>query len=84
MIDKTYISTSEAAELMGISRIAVYKKIKKGQIEARKIGRNYVIDKKSLGSLYQDLLPKQKQKIEKAVDKVVEEYGETLKKLGSE
>ncbi len=84
MIDKDYISVKEAAELMGISRVAVFKKIKKGEIEAKKIGRAYVVDKKSLGSIYQDLTSRQKNKIEKAVEKAVKEYGKALKKLGKE
>lgn len=42
------IGTTEAARILGISRIAVFKKIKKGHIEAYKVGRNYVIDRRSL------------------------------------
>lgn len=85
MVDKkNYISTSEAAKIMGISRVAVFKQIKKGKIEAEKIGRNYIIDKRSLGSVYQDLTPTQKKQVTKAVKKVVREYGEALKKLGKE
>jgi excisionase family DNA binding protein len=84
MMDKDYISVGEAAQLMGISRVAIFKKIKKGEIEAKKIGRNYIVNKKSLGSIYQDLTPAQKHKIEKAVEKAVREYGEAIKKLGNE
>ncbi len=38
-----HISVKEMAVRLGISRIAVFKKIKKGQIKAIRIGRNYVI-----------------------------------------
>ncbi len=82
MINKKYISVKEAAQLMGISRVAVFKKIKKGEIEAQKIGRNYIIDKRSLGSIYQDLTPNQEKRIKRALKKTIDEYGETLKKLG--
>lgn len=84
MTDNNYISTSEAARIMGISRVAVFKKIKKGEIKAQKIGRNYVVDKRSLGSIYQELTPAQKKKVVKAVRKTVKEYGEALKGLGRE
>ena len=42
------VGTTEAARILGISRIAVFKKIQKGQLEATKIGRNYVIDRRNL------------------------------------
>lgn len=84
MVNNNYISTSEAARIMGISRVAVFKKIKNGQIKAQKIGRNYVVDKRSLGSIYQELTPVQKKKIVKAVKKVVKEYGKALRRLGNE
>lgn len=82
--EKDYISVSQAAQLTGMSRVAVFKKIKKGEIRATKVGRAYVVDKKSLGSIYQDLTTAQERKIEKAVERVVKEYGATLKKLGKE
>ena len=45
MKTKQYISIAELAKTLGISRIAVYKKVKKGTIKGVKIGRNYVISK---------------------------------------
>lgn len=84
MLKKDYISVSEAAKILGVSRITVFERIKKGEIEAVKIGRNYIVNKKSLGSIYQEITPKQRSKIEKAFDKAIEEYGEALKKLGRE
>ncbi len=77
-----FLSTTELAEILGISRIAVYKKIKKGEIKAQKIAGNYAIDKKDLGGiLKEELSQKEKAEIEEVVDKVVEDYGETLKLL---
>ena len=38
-----YISVIELAKMLGISRIAVFNRIKKGQIPAEKIGRSYII-----------------------------------------
>ncbi|MFC1721552.1 helix-turn-helix domain-containing protein [Patescibacteria group bacterium] len=78
-----FISTTELAKILGISRIAVYNKIKKGQIKAKKVGRNFVIDKKDVGLITGDELSEQeKTEIEKAVGKTVSDYGETLKLLG--
>lgn len=79
-----FLSTAELAKILGISRIAVFKKIKSGKIKAVKIGRNFVIDKKDLGNILgSELNKKNKEEIEKAVKKTIEEYGETLKMLGT-
>ena len=40
---KEFYSTTEAALLLGISRVAVLKRIKKGTLPATRIGRNYGI-----------------------------------------
>lgn len=78
-----FLSTSGLAEILGISRVAVFKKIKKGEIKAVKVGRNYIIDKKDLGGILgKTLTKKQKSEIDKAVKKTVKEYGETLRLLG--
>ncbi len=80
-----FISTSEAAKLLGISRVAVLKKIKKGQIEAEKIGRNYVVHKSNLNYMFADEINlKEKNDLDKAVKKVLNDYGEAIKLLGTE
>jgi excisionase family DNA binding protein len=82
---KDYYTTTEIAGLLGISRIAVFKKIKKGQINASKIGRSYAIPKSELESILgKSLTEEQKELLTKAVRKTVKEYGETLKLLGRE
>lgn len=84
MKNKKFLSTVELAKILGISRIAVYKKIKKGQIKAMRVGRNFVIDRKNLvGILDKKLTKEKKVLIEKAVKKTIKEYGETLKLLGT-
>ena len=83
MSQKDYYTVSELAQLLGISRIAVFKKIKKGQIKAIKIGRNFAIPKKEIASvLGQTLTTSQKTLINKAVKKTLKEYGQALKMLG--
>jgi len=84
-MEKQLLSTTEAAEILGVSRVAIFKKIKSGAIKARKIGRNFVIDKKELPAILGEVLSEEKKRnIEKAVKKTVKEYGETLKLLGKE
>lgn len=84
MKDKRFLSTTELAKILNISRVAVYKKIKSDQIKAIRVGRNFVIDRKDLGGILdQELTKKEKTEIEKAVKKTVKEYGETLRLLGA-
>ncbi|HNW55976.1 MAG TPA: helix-turn-helix domain-containing protein [bacterium] len=81
-MEKEYISVSELAKILQISRQAVIKKINNGQVKAIKVGRNYVISKKEC--LQQKISEKTKQEIKKGVKKVINEYGEVLKLLGKE
>lgn len=82
---KKLFSTSEAADLLGISRIAVFKRIKKGQIKAKKVGRTYVIDPNENASVFAEQKGSiDKEAIDTAVTKVVDNYGEALRLLGAE
>ena len=81
---KEYISTTQAAKILGISRIAVFNQIKNGKIPAKKIGRNYVIDRNAIGGIYRTISTSDKRKITRAVGKVVGQYASALKKLGKE
>jgi len=83
-MDENLVSTAEAAKILGISRVAVFNRIKKGEIKAWKVGRNYVVDKRSLGTVFQDLTPSQKERVEAAVDKVVKDFGPALRRLAGE
>jgi len=53
-LSEAYISVAQAARELAVSRIAVFKKIKKGQIKARKIGRSYVILESDLNEYKRD------------------------------
>lgn len=83
-----YISVAELAKILGISRIAVFNKIKKGQIPAEKIGRAYAVPMEFVrNNFFHDtgvLTEEKKKDINKIVERVVREYGETLKLLGKE
>lgn len=85
MVNKKYLTIPQLAKLMGLSRIEVYRKVRKGEIKAEKIGHMYVItDKEVAHILGKKPTARDKSQIEKAVKKTVKEYGEVLKKLGKE
>jgi excisionase family DNA binding protein len=82
---KRHLTIPEFANLLGISRIAVYKKVKAGLIPAEKLGRNYVITEKTVNQILgKELTESKKKQIDLAVKKVVRQYGKLLKKLGKE
>ncbi|MDD5085044.1 MAG: excisionase family DNA-binding protein [Candidatus Omnitrophica bacterium] len=83
MKDTQYISIQELAKVLGISRIAVYKKVKKGQIKAVKIGRSFAVPKTYVSRILGGPLTESgKKEIDTAVKRTVKEYGETLRLLG--
>ena len=80
-----YLTTAEVAHLLGVSRVAVFKKIKAEKIRAFKIGRNYVIPVEEFRSVIGAFIsPERKVEIDAVVKKAVKEYGETLRLLGKE
>lgn len=83
--DKDFFSTSELAEALGVSRVAVFKKIRSGAVHAEKIGRNYIIPRTefaaALGAFVTD---RKKKEIDASVARTVREYGEALRRLGEE
>jgi len=85
MEKEKYITIPQLAELLGVSRIAVYNRVKKGEIPATKIGRTYVITDKTIASILgKAVTGKGKKRIDAAVLRTVREYGEVLKKLSKE
>lgn len=82
---QTFISTTELARLMGVSRVAILKKIKTGKIHAQKVGRNYIIPAEEFAIAVGEFIsPNKKVEIEEVVKKAVKEYRETLRLLGNE
>lgn len=85
MKGKEYISIAEFAKILGISRIAVYNRIKKGRIKAIRIGRSYAIPRRYLDEIIGNRLgEKEKKLIDEAVEKTFREYGEVIRRLGRE
>ncbi|MHC4543573.1 MAG: helix-turn-helix domain-containing protein [Planctomycetota bacterium] len=80
-----YLTIPQLAKILGLSRIAVYRKVKKGQIKAVKIGRTFAIPQKQIAAILgKSLRQEDKKEIDSAVKKTVKEYGQVLKLLGSE
>ena len=89
MTEKPYFSIAEVAKILGISRTAVYNRVKKGHIEAIRIGRSFAISDKTIEKLITSikgtaLNDKEKENIDKVVSRTIKVYGETLRRLGSE
>jgi len=85
MTREKYITIPELAKLLGVSRILIYNRVKKGQIPATKIGRTYVIRDKTVADILgRRVTPQGKKRIDAAVARTVREYGEVLKMLGKE
>lgn len=85
MTNTEFLTISEVAQLLGISREAVLKRVKKGQIKAIKIGRNFAIPKEEFESILgKTLTDDQKSIIDKGIKKTIDEYSATLKLLGQE
>ena len=80
-----YFTIPQLAKILGISRIAVYKKVKKGEIKAIRIGRNYAISDRIVSEILGNkLTERKKREIDRAISKTLNEYGEVLRLLGSE
>jgi excisionase family DNA binding protein len=85
MAEQKFITIPQLAKLLGLSRIEVYRKVRKGQIPAIRIGRNYAISDSDVAHvLGHKMSDKDKRQISVAVKKVVREYGEVLKRLSKE
>ena len=85
MVKKKQYSIPEVARMLGISRVALYKKVKKGQISATKVGRTYVISDRNVSQILgREMSPESKKRVDTAVKKAVRDYGDVLKKLSKE
>ena len=85
MNNQDLLSTSQVAEILNISRIAVFKMIKRGKLKAFKIGRNYAIPRSELGNVFETELSKSSRlTMTRAINRVMRDYLETLKLLAKE
>ena len=84
---KQYLTVPELARILGISRIAVYKKVKKGHIHAIRIGRNFAIStdyiKKNIADIEQTLRAEDELlETKELMQKAFKDYGEVFRRLG--
>ena len=85
MTREKFVTIPKLAELLGVSRIAIYNRVKRGEIPASKIGRTYVITDKTISNILgKRVSEKGKKVLGDAVHKTVTEYGEVLRKLSRE
>jgi len=85
MANERYITIPELAKFLGVSRIAIYNRVRKGQIPAAKIGKTYVITDRTIATILgREVTTEGRKLIDAAVRKTVQEYGEVLKKLGKD
>lgn len=79
------LTIPQLADKLGLSRVAVWNKVKRGEIRAAKVGRQYVISAQDARvAAGEELSPERKKCLEAAVDRVVREYGPVLKRLSRE
>ncbi len=82
---KNFYSTTEAAIILNISRISVFRRIKLGKLKATKIGRNFVISHEDLLEALGDKIgPLKKEQIEKAINRAMKDYKEVFERLAKE
>jgi excisionase family DNA binding protein len=85
MEKKELLSTAEVAKILGISRIAVYKKIIGKEIPAQRVGRGFVVRREDILEIAGHILGEERKKaIERSVAKTLSDYGDTIRKLGKE
>ncbi|HOP61031.1 MAG TPA: helix-turn-helix domain-containing protein [Candidatus Saccharicenans sp.] len=80
-----FLTIPQLARLLGLSRIAVYNRVKSGEIKAIRIGRTYAINTEDIADILGKTLTKKgREEIDRAIKKTVDEYGEVLRLLGQE
>lgn len=78
------LSLPQAARLMGYSRIEIFRKVKRGEIPAKRVGRGYFILRKNLGPIYAPISKNASQTVDRAIAKTLRDFGETIRLLGKE
>ena len=85
MKNKDFISITELAKMLRLTRMGVFKRIKSGKLKAKKIGRSFYVAREDLPAVLGVVVgDKERKDINKAVIKAVNQYGETFRLLGRE
>lgn len=83
-MEAEYLSIPQAAKELGINRVVLYRKVKEGSMMAIRVGKNYIIHRSQIRPVHKPLTDADKHRIEKAVKRVVQEYGNVLRWLAKE
>jgi len=79
MDKKSYASIPQAAKILRKSRIAVFKQVKKGNIDAVRIGKNYMVPKSFLKKMILNKTIKDIERdINNAIKKAMKEFKNIL------
>ena len=84
MGEKKYYTVTEAAKLLGVTRQAIHKRIKKGNLPHLKMGHQYLIPAETFNYITKRSSRSKIELVDKAVQKTVKEYAETLKLMAAE
>ncbi len=84
MIQKEFVTIPELAKKIGLSRMQVFRQVKANLIPHQRVGHEYLIPKEYVDSIMGEMTAKDQKEIEKAVKKIVRQYGDVIKKLGAE
>jgi len=77
------MTTKEAGENLGFSRTHIIRLVKSGEIKAKKLDGQYLIDKNSIGVL-KNITPREASLVQSSSRFALKNYGDIIKKLGSE
>jgi len=84
IMEKRFLTTKEVAQILRLSDRHIRRLINQNLIPAKKVGRSFIIDASQLNPIFQKATETEKQFIHKTIKKIIKEYGETLRLLGSE
>ena len=84
-MNKDFYSTAEVAQILNISRVSVFNRIKKGKLKAAKVGRNFIVSHEELLEALGDKIgPAKKEQIEHAISRAMKDYKEVFERLAKE
>lgn len=84
-LNKEFLSVTEVSKLLGVSRVTIHNRIKRGDIPATRVGKIFLIPAGPLAEvLHRGLTESDKSELKDVLKRVMDEYGETLRKLGDE
>ena len=83
MLPNRYITTKEVSDLLGFSRTHIVRLIKNGEIKAKRIDHQYLVDKNSIGVL-KNITPREISLVQSSSGFALKKYEDIIRKLGSE